>query len=198
MHLPGGNCHDAPQGRTSIENIGDSYSGIPYLMDRAYEGDKTRELCQSFGHKPVVPPKKNRINPWEYDHELYKRRNIIERLFRWLKAFRRVCTRYDKLDYLPVVRSNRVRPHVVKIVSTGSKKLPLPRWGRGSGGEGAKRKTKGMVGRRQRRQAPRRVSERHLPPASQEAKPPAGYRDGGSSQCRPGSAPGMQGAKPLA
>ena len=69
-------------------------------MDRAYEGDKTRELCQSFGHKPVVPPKKNRINPWEYDHELYKQRNIIERLFRWLKAFRRVCTRYDKLDVI--------------------------------------------------------------------------------------------------
>ena len=69
-------------------------------MDRAYEGDKTRELCQSFGHKPVVPPKRNRTNPWEYDHELYKRRNIIERLFRWLKAFRRVCTRYDKLDVI--------------------------------------------------------------------------------------------------
>lgn len=100
MHLSGGNCHDAPQGRISIENIGDSYSGIPYLMDRTYEGDKTRELCQFFGHKPVVPPKKNRINPWEYDHELYKRRNIIERLFRWLKAFRRVCTRYDKLDVI--------------------------------------------------------------------------------------------------
>ena len=100
MHLSGGNCHDAPQGRISIENIGDSYSGIPYLMDRAYEGDKTRELCQSLGQKPVVTPKKNRINPWEYDHELYKRRNIIERLFRWLKAFRRVCTRYDKLDVI--------------------------------------------------------------------------------------------------
>ena len=108
MHLSGGNCHDAPQGRISIENIGDSYLGIPYLMDRAYEGDKTRELCQSFGHKPVVPPKKNRINPWEYDHELYKQRNIIERLFRWLKAFRRVCTRYDKLDVCIFV--NDVRP----------------------------------------------------------------------------------------
>lgn len=98
MHLSGGNCHDAPQGRISIEHIGSSYSGVPILMDRAYEGDKTRDLCQSFGHQPVVPPKKNRINPWEYDHELYKQRNIIERLFRWLKAFRRVCTRYDKLD----------------------------------------------------------------------------------------------------
>ena len=69
-------------------------------MDRAYEGDKTRKLCQSFGHTAVVPPKKNRKEPWEYDHELYKRRNIIERLFRRLKAFRRVCTRYDKLDLI--------------------------------------------------------------------------------------------------
>ena len=124
MHLSGGNCHDAPQGRISIENIGDSYLGIPYLMDRAYEGDKTRELCQSFGHKPVVPPKKNRINPWEYDHELYKQRNIIERLFRWLKAFRRVCTRYDKLDviFLSFVQIACIS-RWTKIVSTGSNSL---------------------------------------------------------------------------
>ena len=45
---------------------------------------------------------------------------------------------------------------------------------------------------------PRQVSERHLNPASQETKPPAGYRDGNFSQCRAGSAPGMQGAEPLA
>ncbi|MCI5946642.1 MAG: transposase, partial [Oscillospiraceae bacterium] len=100
MHLSGGNCHDAPQGRTSIEYIGSSYSGVPILMDRAYERNKTRELCQSLGHDPVVPPKKNRLDPWEYYQDLYKQRNIIERLFRWLKAFRQVCTRYDKLDLI--------------------------------------------------------------------------------------------------
>jgi transposase len=31
---------------------------------------------------------------------LYKQRNGIERFFRRLKAFRRVCTRYDKLDVM--------------------------------------------------------------------------------------------------
>jgi transposase len=98
MHLSGGNKHDAPEGRFSIEKIGNEYKGIPYLMDKAYEGDKTRNLVYSYGHKPVVPPKKNRLDPWEYDIELYKRRNIIERLFRWLKEFRKVFTRYDKLD----------------------------------------------------------------------------------------------------
>lgn len=43
---------------------------------------------------------RNRVDPWEYDRELYRRRNEVERLFRRLKAFRRVFTRYDKLDAL--------------------------------------------------------------------------------------------------
>ena len=68
------------------------------LMDRAYEGDRMRETAVLLNYTPVVPPKKNRIDPWEYDKELYKRRNEIERFFRHLKRFRRVFTRYDKLD----------------------------------------------------------------------------------------------------
>ena len=45
-----------------------------------------------------MPPKVNRVCPWDYDRELYKRRNEVERLFRRLKRFRRVFTRFDKLD----------------------------------------------------------------------------------------------------
>ena len=70
------------------------------VMDRAYEGDETRELVKNLGHVSVVPPKSNQLEPWEYDHELYKRRNEIERLFRRLKGFRRLATRYDKLDVI--------------------------------------------------------------------------------------------------
>lgn len=33
-----------------------------------------------------------------YDKLLYKQRNQVERLFRRLKRFRRIFTRYDKLD----------------------------------------------------------------------------------------------------
>lgn len=74
-------------------------------MDRAYEDDKTRTLAIQRGFIPVVPPKKNRKEPWEYDKELYKRRNEIERFFLRIKRFRKVFTRYDKLDiiYLAVV-----------------------------------------------------------------------------------------------
>ena len=71
--------------------------GPAVLMDRAYEGNETRRVAVEMGYTPVVPPKRNRVDPWEYDLELYRRRNEVERLFRRLKAFRRVFTRYDKL-----------------------------------------------------------------------------------------------------
>jgi transposase len=67
-------------------------------MDKAYGGAATRKLINEKGFKPVVPPKSNSKKPWEYDNELYKKRNEVERFFRRLKAFRRIFTRFDKLD----------------------------------------------------------------------------------------------------
>ena len=40
-----------------------------------------RAVAKKLGYNPVVPPKKNRIDPWEYDRILYKRRNEVERFF---------------------------------------------------------------------------------------------------------------------
>ena len=69
-------------------------------MDRAYEGDETRQLALELGFSPVVPPKSNRLSPWEYDRAMYRRRNEVERLFRRLKGFRRIFSRFDKLDVM--------------------------------------------------------------------------------------------------
>jgi transposase len=69
-------------------------------MDKAHEGDATREKAFECNFNPVVPPKSNRIVPWQYDVEAYKQRNQVERLFRRLKRFRRVFTRYDKTDIM--------------------------------------------------------------------------------------------------
>ena len=41
-----------------------------------------------------------RLDPWEYDREMYKRRNEVERLFRRLKGFRRVFAHFDRLDVM--------------------------------------------------------------------------------------------------
>ena len=70
------------------------------IMDRAYEGDETRQLALELGFTPVVPPKCTRIEPWRYSKAWYKRRNEIERLFRRLKGFRRIFSRFDKLDIM--------------------------------------------------------------------------------------------------
>ncbi len=76
------------------------FSGVPMLMDRAYEGEETRQLVLDLGFEPVVPPKTNRKDPWDYDRDLYKRRNEVERLFRRLKGFRRIFSRFEKLDIM--------------------------------------------------------------------------------------------------
>lgn len=70
------------------------------IMDRAYEGDETRQLVLDLGMTPVVPPKANRLVKWEYDRTLYKRRNEVERLFRRLKGYRRIFSRFEKLDVM--------------------------------------------------------------------------------------------------
>ena len=47
-----------------------------------------------------------KVLPHIYDKDLYKKRNEVERYFLRLKRFRRVFTRYDKLDsvFLSIIR----------------------------------------------------------------------------------------------
>ena len=109
--LSPGQAHDAPEGRKLLAGMakaadaaatGDAApavaAGTALVMDKAYEDDATRALARELGFEPVVPPKSSRAEPWEYDREMYKRRNEVERLFRRIKGFRRVFTRFDKLD----------------------------------------------------------------------------------------------------
>lgn len=98
--LSGGQAHDAPEGMELLKKIRREKEQTYLLMDRAYEGENVRAVALEQEFEPVVPPKKNRRNPWEYDKERYKHRNEIERFFLRLKRFRRIFTRYDKLDVI--------------------------------------------------------------------------------------------------
>ena len=98
--LSPGQVHDAPQGRDLLAGLGPLPEPIPLLMDSAYEDDQTRQLALDLGWIPVVPPRRTRLQPWEYDRLLYRRRNEVERLFRRLKGFRRIFSRFDKLDVM--------------------------------------------------------------------------------------------------
>lgn len=97
--LSPGQAGDAPEGRKLLKSLEDrGFEGTQVIMDKAYEGDETRQLVIDLGMVPVVPPKSNRLSVWEYDKEMYKKRNEVERLFRRLKGFRRIFSRFDKLD----------------------------------------------------------------------------------------------------
>ena len=73
---------------------------VALLMDSAYEGNATQELAQQLGFVPVVPSNPKRCQPDMLDKSLYCRRNEVEQMFRRLKAWRRVLTRYHMTDVM--------------------------------------------------------------------------------------------------
>ena len=90
--LTGGQCSDYTQAVALIENM----EADAVLADKGYDADYVIEAVEDMGAIAVIPPKSNRKTLREYDKELYKERNLIERLFNKLKHFRRIATRYDK------------------------------------------------------------------------------------------------------
>ena len=92
--LSAGNIHD-------IVPAGEMLSGLhPFyvLADRAYDCNKFIRLAESQGAQAVIPPRRNRIDQREYDRHIYKERHLVECFFAKIKKFRRVSTRYDKLE----------------------------------------------------------------------------------------------------
>ena len=67
------------------------------IADKGYDANYMVEAAMKVGSEAVIPPRSMRKTPREYDAELYKERNLIERMFNKMKNFRRVATRYDKL-----------------------------------------------------------------------------------------------------
>jgi transposase len=67
------------------------------LADKGYDSDAIVAQVRAMGAVAVIPPKSNRKVQREFDKELYKQRNRIERCFSRLKHFRRFATRYEKL-----------------------------------------------------------------------------------------------------
>ena len=67
------------------------------IADRAYDADSLCELIRQQNGEPVIPPRRHRKVPRDYDQIAYKQRWGIEGFFAKLKQWRRIATRYDKL-----------------------------------------------------------------------------------------------------
>jgi transposase len=75
--------------------------GIPaeaVAADKAYGSQALIDSITRRGAQAVIPPRSNRAELGDFDRHTYKGRNLVERLLRRSKHFRRVATRYDKLD----------------------------------------------------------------------------------------------------
>ena len=98
IRITAGQAGDAPVSEAMIEVI-DPRDGIKQAaMDKAYDSNAIRAKLDAKGITPVIPPKSNRLESIVYDKESYQQRNKVERLFNKIKQFRRVATRYEKLN----------------------------------------------------------------------------------------------------
>ena len=66
------------------------------IADRAYDAQRLRGWLSERGCQAVIPPNPTRKHPHGFDRTIYRKRNVIERMFYRLKDFRRIATRYDK------------------------------------------------------------------------------------------------------
>jgi transposase len=68
------------------------------LAEKGYDADtRAIEVLEAQAKTAVIPSKRNRTNPRDYDSHLYKARHLIENFFAKLKQYRAIATRYDKL-----------------------------------------------------------------------------------------------------
>lgn len=67
------------------------------IADRGYDSNAIRSSAKAQGAEVVVPPTRSRKTPIPYDRDVYRTRNLVERLWCRLKDWRRIPTRYDKL-----------------------------------------------------------------------------------------------------
>ena len=79
--------------------------------DKAYSSNRIRDHIANKKIKDVIPTRKNEKRNARFSKKTYKRRNIVERVFGWLKEKRRIATRFEKqaLNYLAFLKIAAIR-----------------------------------------------------------------------------------------
>jgi transposase len=93
-----GNEHDSRR----LQELVDGLSERPRELyaDAAYDTENIRRGLESMGVEPNIPVNpRNGRRPRPYNVELYRRmRSAVERFFGWIKTFRRIVIRYERLE----------------------------------------------------------------------------------------------------
>ena len=69
--------------------------------DKAYSVPRVRDWLRARGIEPVIPHKDGEHARWDpavsFDRDTYRRRAVVEQCVGWLKEYRRIGTRFEKL-----------------------------------------------------------------------------------------------------
>ena len=76
----------------------DGVAAQAVAADKAYDSQALIDTITASGAQAVIPPRANRTQSRTFDRHIYESRNLVERFFCRIKHFRRIATRYDKLD----------------------------------------------------------------------------------------------------
>jgi transposase len=90
--VTGGEVNDITQAKSLVPRR----EGTGIVGDRAYDSNAFIEHVRALKMRAIIPARSNRRKRRRLDRAGYARRNVIERWFGRVKAFRRVATRYDK------------------------------------------------------------------------------------------------------
>lgn len=67
------------------------------IADKGYDSAELRHQIAALGAQPVIPYRRNVLNPQPVDFHLYKERHLVECFINKIKHYRRLFSRYDKL-----------------------------------------------------------------------------------------------------
>ncbi len=89
--------------------------------DKAYRSAAIVDQLALEGVQPVIPEKGAKANDKDhpdFDRDLYRRRNVVERLIGRMKEFRRIFGRFDKtaVNYLGMIHVACIRLYLTELL----------------------------------------------------------------------------------
>ncbi len=88
--------------------------------DKGYSYPRIRTWLRQHGIEAVIPQRddqraRHRGRPLKFNKDLYRQRNVVERCIGWLKEYRRIATRHEKLatNYLGMLKLAMIKRYLV-------------------------------------------------------------------------------------
>ena len=92
--LTAGQKHDI----TQAEKLIHGYNAEYVIADKGYDSNEFLQHISDSGMAAVIPARANRRESRSYDAFLYRERHLVECLIGRMKHYRRIFSRFDKLD----------------------------------------------------------------------------------------------------